>query len=134
MTFQPFALRTETYRVELPEGHWVDIAGRMSQYDQDRYMSGLMKFQTNLGKLGEGKPVGDVEFVLPEINLLLLGINITDWSFTDGEKKVPVDRERLERLTNDVAEPVLSAIMERNPKLFGQVEGKTKKTKSGHTS
>jgi len=134
MSFQPFALRTETYRVELPEGHWVDIVGRMSQYDQDRYTSGLMKFQTSLDKLGTGKATGDVELVLPEINLMLLQINIIDWSFIDGEEKVPIDRAHLERLTNDVADPVLTAIMERNPKLFGRVEGTQKKTKSGRSS
>ena len=136
--FQPFAWANETHRIELPDAQWVDIRARMSQFDEDRYQSGLIKYQAKIDKIISGQSVGeatDVEFLLPQINLLLLQINVVDWSFEDPDgKKYPIDTEHLERLTSDVTGPVLEAVMERNPKLFGRVEGQKKKTKSTPSS
>jgi len=102
-----YFLDDEKVRVEFKDKEWVDIKEELTQADQDYIMNQM----TSSGQNGR---TATIEFKLGQMGLLER--SIVDWSFTDGETKVPVTAENISRLRLRYRTKILEEINSLNEK------------------
>lgn len=84
-----YFLDDEKVRVEFKDGEWVDIKEELTQEDQDYIMN-------QMASAGQNGDKAKLQFKLGQMSLLER--SIVDWSFADGETKIPVTPENISRL------------------------------------
>lgn len=103
----------EVDRVQVDEGHWVDIKRRMSYGDNQRLVASYMRLQMQLKERGS---LPSIDLNVETGNITLLMLNIVAWNLTDEHgKEMPVIRESIERLDNSLANKLVAEINAHNP-------------------
>ena len=78
----------DIYRINFPDGEWIDIKTELSQTDAD-YITHSMA-QTKIGNT--------MEIDIKLGRLPLLECSIVAWSFKDGDNPVPINSETISQL------------------------------------
>jgi hypothetical protein len=84
-----FFLDSESIKIDFPDGQWISVKEELSQDDSDYIMSQMAKAEHN----GKGQRL-DIQLG----QLPLLERSILAWSFTEGEKEVPINPDTISRL------------------------------------
>lgn len=105
-----FVDTSETVRVPLDDGQWVELRKRLNFGQQEALTAKQFKVTTH-PQSGRLMPVFDVE----NVNLATLEAYILDWSFTDGSGPVLPSPEAIKRLDPTIAQRILTAIAARLP-------------------
>lgn len=100
-----YFIDNETVRVAFPDGEWIDVKEELSQEDQDFILN-------KMAHASAKKENSEVQIDLGK--LALLQRSIVSWSFKDGDKPIPVDREHISNLRQRYRQPALEKIDELN--------------------
>ena len=96
---------SEKFRIDFPDGQWVDVKEELSQKDQDYIMSQMAKTE------GEGTGLR------PDIQLgqlPLLERSVIAWSFTEDGQAVPINRDTISKLRVKYRSKVLQEVNRLN--------------------
>lgn len=106
-----FVEKTDTHRISLDEGQWIDILSVYSRGLSNKASRAAMSKVAASGKDGDDEVTVDIPFDSGAFNDTLLKEMIVDWSFTDDAGvKVPVTQENILRLANDITSRVIKEI------------------------
>lgn len=93
---------TETVRLDLSEGDWVDVKERLS-YAEQLALSNASIVGTQVG--------GGFQVDMGRYRIKRLEMYLTDWNFTDAEgKSVPLTSAAIRHLDSETAEEILAAL------------------------
>lgn len=97
-----YFIGSETVRLKLPDGNWVDLKEELTQADQDYIVN----------QMGKAEAVGRQPKITMTLGkLALLERSIVAWSFIgDDEKPVPVSRESISNLRQRYRVKILEEI------------------------
>lgn len=102
-----FFLEEESYRVNFPDGQWLDIKPEFSQVDHDYITTRMM--QAKVVSDGDKKPEAQMDMSFGRQATLERGILV--WSFTDDSgAPVPVTPENISNLRTKYRNLALSEI------------------------
>jgi hypothetical protein len=93
----------DKFRVNFPDGEWIDIKTELSQSDSDYIMNAMIQAEALDGK-------NEPKLNIKVGKLPLLERSIIDWSFKDGDKIIPVNNINIGKLKSKYRTKVLQEI------------------------
>lgn len=108
-----FTDKSDTHRIGLDDGQWIDILSTCSYGVRKKAMSAMLKPKATGSTAGMNV---NMDFDAGAFNDVLLKEMIVDWSFTDESgNKVPVTSANIDNLAADIAQIVVEEIGRLNP-------------------